>query len=150
MQDRLAFLGRWLEHNGEAIYGTRTFREGAQWTAGRKQEVDTSTNYRAQYDVEKLTLNPAPGDARKEILFTRKGETLYAILPVYPQGSLTVRDVRLAKGARVALLGSRHQDLAWRRSGADLVISTPAIRDGELPFAGAYTLRIEGVMTSKP
>ena len=34
MQERLAFLGQWLEHNGEAIYGTRTFRDGAQWTAG--------------------------------------------------------------------------------------------------------------------
>ena len=84
MQERLAYLGRWLEHNGEAIYGTRVFRDGAQWTAGRRQEVDTSTNYRAQYDVEKLTLNPAPGDARKEILFTRKGGAIYAILPRYP------------------------------------------------------------------
>ena len=55
MQDRLAFLGEWLKHNGEAIYGTRTFRDGAQWTAGRRQEVDTSTNYRARYDVESLT-----------------------------------------------------------------------------------------------
>ena len=50
------------------------------------RNVDTSTNYRAQYDVEKLTLHPAPGDARKEILFTRKGQTLYAILPLYPAG----------------------------------------------------------------
>ena len=86
MQDRLAFLGEWLKHNGEAIYGTRTFRDGAQWTAGRRQEVDTSTNYRAKYDVESLTLHPAPGDARKEILFTRKGGVLYAILPLYPAG----------------------------------------------------------------
>ena len=76
MQDRLAYLGQWLEHNGEAVYGTRAFGEGAQWTAGRRQEVDTSTNYRAKYDVEKLTLDPAPGDARKEILFTSKGSTV--------------------------------------------------------------------------
>ena len=82
MQDRLAFLGEWLKHNGEAIYGTRTFRDGAQWTAGRRQEVDTSTNYRAKYDVESLTLHPASGDARKEILFTRKGDAVYAILPL--------------------------------------------------------------------
>ena len=81
MQDRLAYLGQWLEHNGEAVYGTRTFREGAQWSAGRRQEVDTWTNYRAKYDVEAITLSPAAGDARKEILFTRKGATLDAILP---------------------------------------------------------------------
>ena len=70
--------------------------------AGRRQELDTSTNYRAKYDVEKLTLSPAPGDARKEILFTRKGDTLYAILPLYPAGTLTVRNVRVAKGGRVS------------------------------------------------
>jgi alpha-L-fucosidase len=146
MQDRLAYLGRWLEHNGEAIYGTRTFRDGAQWTPGRKQEVDTSTNYRAQYDVEKLTLHPAPGDARKEILFTRNGDTLYAILPVYAQGDLTVRDVRLQKGARVSLLGSSRVNISWRQSGGDLVISAPLLEEGEIPSDGARTFKIEGLL----
>ena len=144
MQDRLAFLGQWLKHNGEAIYGTRTFRDGAQWTAGRRQEVDTSTNYRAKYDVESLTIHPAPGDARKEILFTRKGAVLYAILPRYPSGSLVLRELRLGKGARVSLLGSRHSDVAWRQSGKDVILSVPAIEDGELPFQGPRVLRIDG------
>jgi alpha-L-fucosidase len=146
MQDRLAYLGQWLEHNGEAIYGTRTFRDGAQWTAGRKQALDTSTNYRAQYDVEKLTLNPAPGEARKEILFTRKGAVLYAILPRYPQRELVLRDLKLAKNARVALLGSQHGNVAWSQRGADVVVSIPVIADGELPFDGPRTFRIEGAL----
>jgi alpha-L-fucosidase len=146
MQDRLAFLGQWLRFNGEAIYGTRVFREGAQWTAGRRQELDTSTNYRARYDVEALTLSPAPGDARKEILFTRRGETLYAIMPIYPPGEITIRDVRLAKGARVSLLGSRHADIAWHQEGSQLVVPVPALADGEFPFSGPRTLEIEGVL----
>jgi alpha-L-fucosidase len=144
MQDRLAYLGRWLAINGEAIYGTRTFRDGAQWTAGRQQAVDTSTNYRAKYDVEKLTLSPAAGDARKEILFTRKGETLYAILPRYPEDSLVIRGVRIAKGGRVTLLG-RDGALDWRARGDDLVVSMPRIRDGEIAFDGPRTLRIDRV-----
>jgi alpha-L-fucosidase len=146
MQERLAYLGQWLERNGEAVYGTRTFREGAQWTAGRRQELDTSTNYRAKYDVEQLTLHPAPGDARKEILFTRKGSTLYAMLPRYPRGSLTIRDLRLPKDARVSLLGSGHSGIAWRQKGADVLITVPAIADGELPFEGPRTLRIENAI----
>ncbi len=144
MQDRLAYLGQWLRHNGEAIYGTRTFRDGAQWTTGRRQEVDTSTNYRAQYDVEKLALHPAPGDARKEILFTRKDRTLFAILPLYPRGEFVIHDLKLDKHARVALLGSRYTRIAWRQRGVDVVMALPLLADGELPFEGPRTLRIEG------
>jgi len=146
MQERLAYLGQWLAHNGEAVYGTRVFRDGAQWGAGRRQALDTSTNYRAQYDVEKLTLAPAPGDARKEILFTRRGTVLYAMLPLRPPGPLTIRDLRLTKGARVGLLGSVHADLAWRQRGADLVVTLPALHDGELPFSGPLCLKIEGAL----
>jgi alpha-L-fucosidase len=146
MQDRLAYLGQWLEHNGEAIYGTRTFRDGAQWTAGKRQEVDTSTNYRAKYDVEALTLHPAPGDARKEILFTRKGDVLYAILPLYPAGQLTLRDLRLGKGARLSLLGSTRSTLAWTRKSQDVVVTIPPLDDGELPFQGPRVLKIQGAM----
>ncbi len=150
MEERLAYLGNWLEHNGEAIYGTRTFRDGAQWSAGRRQELDTSTNYRAKYDVERLLLTPAQGDARKEILFTRNGDTLYAIVPRYPSGTLTLRDVRPAKGARVSLLGTRHADVAWKQRGKDLVISVPALEDGEAPFEGAFAFRITKAISEPP
>lgn len=146
MQDRLAHLGQWLEYNGEAIYGTSTFRDGAQWTAGRKQELDTSTNYRAKYDVQKLLLNPGAGEARKEVLFTRKNDVLYAILPKYPQGDLVIRGLELAKSARIKLLGREGDDVTWRQRGADVVISTPVLPDGALPFEGPRTFRIEGVV----
>ena len=146
MQDRLAYLGQWLEHNGEAIYATRTFRDGAQWTAGKRQEVDTSTNYRAKYDVEALTLHPARGDARKEILFTRKGDVLYAILPRYPPGKLTLRDLRLAKGGTVSLLASGHAGIAWTQKAGDIIVTMPVLNDGELPFQGPRVLKIRGAM----
>jgi alpha-L-fucosidase len=145
MQERLAYLGAWLERNGEAVYGTRTFRGGAPWTAGRRQSVDTSTNYRAKYDVEKLTLHPDAGDARKEVLFTRKGDVLYAILPVYRGGDLVLRGVRAAKGARVSLLGSRHGDVAWKQRGADLVISAPPLDESLESSPGAHAFKIDAL-----
>jgi len=145
MQERLAYLGQWLKVNGEAVYGTRTFRDGAQWTAGRRQEVDTSTNYRAKYDVEALTLHPAPGDARKEILFTRKGSTLYAILPVAPPAGLTLRDLQLPKTARATVLGSG-QAATLMRIGANVNVRLPTLAENEWPFAGPRVLKIEGAL----
>jgi alpha-L-fucosidase len=140
MQERLAYLGAWLRQNGEAIYGTRTFRDGAQWTAGRRQEVDTSTNYRARYDVEKITLNPDKGDARKEILFTRKGSTLYAILPRYA-ATFSIRDLRMGKGARVSLLGDARA-VTWQQRGGDLVLTAPPLSTAG--DSGPRVFRIEG------
>jgi alpha-L-fucosidase len=144
MQERLACLGQWLEKNGEAIYGTRTFRDGAQWTAGRRQAVDTSTNYRAKYDVEAITLHPAPGDARKEILFTRKGDILYAILPVYPRDALIIRDLKLARDARISLLGASPAHIAWQSRGNHIKVSMPVPGAVGLPSDGAVVLKIEG------
>jgi hypothetical protein len=63
---------------------------------------------------------------------------------------LTLRDVRLARGGRISLLGSSHQDLAWRMNGSDLVITTPVLADGELPFAGAHAFKIEGALGGNP
>jgi len=146
MQERLAYLGQWLAANGDAIYGTRTFRDGAQWTAGRRQEVDTSTNYRAKYDVEQLTLHPAAGDARKEILFTRKGSTLFAILPITPLDSLTLRDVKLPRTARASLPGAAAGTLAWMQRGADVVITLPSLRDDQWSFTGPRVVKIEGAL----
>src|SRR6185436_4442334 len=134
MQERLAYLGQWLSVNGEAVYGTRTFRDGAQWSAGRRQEVDTSTNYRAKYDVEQLTLHPAPGDARKEILFTRRGSTLYAILPVAPVITLTLRGLKLPASARASLLGTERGAVPWKQRGADVVVMLPNLREDQWSF----------------
>ena len=145
MQERLAYLGQWLAVNGEAVYGTRTFRDGAQWSTGRHQEVDTSTNFRAKYDVERLMLHPAPGDARKEILFTRKGSTLYAILPIAPLTGVTLRDLNLPKAARATLLGSTRAPRLMRL-GASTNVLLPVLGDDEWTFAGPRVLKIENAL----
>ena len=57
-----------------------------------------------------------------------------------------MRDLRLGKGARVSLLGSGHNDIAWRQKSKDVVITLPVIEDGELPFTGPRVLRIDGAV----
>jgi alpha-L-fucosidase len=91
-------------------------------------------------------LNPAPGDARKEILFTRKGSTLYAILPVTPGAMLTVRDLRPARDARVSLLDGTRGALRWKQRGADVVVTLPASRADDGRSIGPRVVKIEGAL----
>lgn len=49
------------------------------------------------------------------------------------------------KGARIKLFGSAHDSVVWKQRGADVVISTPVIADGALPFDGPRTFRIDRV-----
>ncbi|MBD0427346.1 alpha-L-fucosidase [Aquisalinus flavus] len=145
MQDRLAYIGTWLEHNGEAIFGTVTYGSGVQWTDGSQPQIDTDTIYRADYDVVELLVSPQPGQARKEVLYTRKGDTLYAIAPIYPVGALELSGVTVSDDVRVTLLGHDGTQLTATAYGDDLVIETPPVAPGELPFEGAFVFRIEGL-----
>jgi alpha-L-fucosidase len=125
-------IGRWLEVNGEAIYGSspwKVFGEGpTQVVAGSFKDTErgafTSTDFR----------------------FTAKGGTLYAIALAWPQdGKLMVKS--LAEGApywsgpvgRVELLGSKAA-LRWTRSAEGLAVDLPT----ERPCENALVLKISG------
>ena len=145
MQDRLAYVGNWLKHNGEAIYSTSMHEVAQQWSQGEQPVLDTSTNYRAQYDIIALTLSPQPGMAVKDILFTRRGDTLYAITPRYPAGSLEIRNVSLEDDAAVHLLGYDGPPVRWRARSGDIELEVPPMRPEQLPFEGAYVFRLSGI-----
>jgi len=74
---------------------------------------------------------------------------LYAILPLYPRGALVIRDLKLAKGVRIGMLGTSLTNIAWQQRGRNIEVSMPAHGTTGLPSDGAVTLEIEGVAVQK-
>lgn len=148
MQERLLQLGSWLHINGEAIYGSRSWIRPVQWSAGtrisgQQYKKKHHLNYLGGDFILKQTLNPDPGMAVKEVFFTRKGSTLYAILPAWPNHELRIRDLQLQKSSRIQVLGSG-QRISWTRRGSDTLIH-PGHLDRKGTSRYAYVLRITDV-----
>lgn len=96
---RLEAFGRWMEKNGEAIYGTRP------WVR-----------------ADGMTADNVP------VRFTAKGKSLNAIVLGAPKGGeVTLRDVKPADDATLTLLG--HGAVTWRQAGRDVVVDLPVLED---------------------
>jgi alpha-L-fucosidase len=129
--DLLRGVGKWLDVNGEAIYGTRpwvTFGEGPTGIpkAFREHEQEAFT--------------------AQDVRYTQKGQALYATLMGWPQGQVTL--AALAEGGPVAagqisaveMLGSR-EALTWSQSATGLTVQLPQTRPGDHAYVLKFTLR---------
>jgi alpha-L-fucosidase len=144
MQQRLHEIGDWLAINGEAIHGTSTWTRTAQWSEGTVREPERG-QYKSGYDILKLTVAPDPGQAVKEVLFTRRADDLYAICPALPSDELRLRDVRAPASTAVTLLG-RAEPVAWRVDGADVVLSVPKLDLAREGGRAAYVFKLAGAL----
>lgn len=142
MQDRLLAIGDWLKVNGEAIYGTRKWERTCQWSKeGEKNWKPEGVHYIPNDVIIKQTIDPEPGYAVREVFFTKKENTVYAIVPKWPKEKLVIRDIKTTENTEISLLGSNLK-MKFTQKGNDLIIDVPYLTADELPSKYAYSFKI--------
>ncbi len=149
MQERLLQIGDWLKINGEAIYNTTRWKIHSQWSDGNREYKDRSGDM-----LLKITIDPDPGYAVKEIFYTYNAaaNALYAIFPQYPANKkLIVKDITLPTGTTIRFLSSK-QSLNWNQVGKNVEISLPDYDPNKIKSPYAYAVKIEnfGRFAGKP
>jgi len=116
-QDILLEIGKWLDVNGEAIYGTRPFKVFGEGPT--KQE-------KAGMFLDKITYGA------QDIRYTRKGNTVYAILLGWPGENVAITlsalgtaDKKAPKVKRVSILGS-NENTVFTQDAIGAHLKTPS------------------------
>ncbi|EMI18666.1 Glycoside hydrolase, family 29, subgroup [Rhodopirellula maiorica SM1] len=126
----LLSIGDWLRVNGEAIYGT------TYWKTYGEGPTKTTTGHLAEHKDQPFT--------SQDIRFTRKGESLFAILLDWPEsGRVSIKSLADQAGNEsvevrsIKLLGSQSA-IGWQRDAQGLHVDLPASK----PCEFAYVLKI--------
>jgi alpha-L-fucosidase len=132
--ERLQEVGRWLERNGEAIYGTsrwRTTRDGPTQVAMEGTRAREEKGFEARFTSE-------------DLWYTRKGDTVYAIALVAPeQGQISLPALGESAAERVRAVRLLGSDVAleWSQDAEGLAVVLSG--DGTGPHGYALAVELE-------
>jgi alpha-L-fucosidase len=147
MQERLLQIGEWLRLNGEAIYGSRMWTTPCQWSDGLIPQLKRG-EFMTKFNILEQTIAPPAGQARKEVLFTRRDSNLYAIAPLWPGRALRLKGVQPGERTVATLLATQ-ETLAWHRDGDDLLITMPEYNPNAMANQHAYVFRLTDISRSE-
>jgi alpha-L-fucosidase len=141
MEERLLQIGDWLKVNGEAIYGTRHAGRDCQWSEGKRPGQEFG-EFRVEYNLMKqIGPKAKDGQAVKQMFFTRKGKTLYAIVPYWPEGKLEIRNIKTSDKTEVSMLGVPGK-LEVAAGDKSITITVPALTVETVPCQHAWSFKI--------
>jgi alpha-L-fucosidase len=122
VENTLREIGKWLEANGEAIYGTRPWKVFGEGPASAAAPAPDQETARAPYTGQ-------------DIRFTTKSGALYAIALAWPSGGkLVIKSLADYPVKSVELLGS-FGALKWTQTAGGLSLELPAQPAGQYAFA---------------
>ncbi len=137
---RLREMGEWLRVNGEAVYGTRLWNPNAKCDPSAEAEA-FGPGPEEKVPVETASSKDVSPET-KNIRYTLKGDTLYAVLFAWPSdGKIIFKALASGRTAReirtVELLGSATK-LEWSRNAEGLTVRLPP----QKPNAAAAVFKI--------
>ena len=142
-EERLRHIGAWMDTYGEGIRGTRPYRGGAQWTEGPRPKM-SDAQFKAGYDVLRLTVAPEEGEARPAVFLTQKDERVFAFATRAPKGTLRVEGIGMAPDGTVRLMGQA-EPLAWTASDGGIAVTVPPLGEDRIKRGPPYGFALTGV-----